>query len=253
MKKMLKYFSAVIACVLIAVFMINQASDIITYAVEDNTYLESVEIFNAPTKEEAKEKCKAAGYYASDADLNAGNSGGAMVIGYTVTGNPDEAITDLSVLEMNSGYEVTDYADIKENAMEKTGFVTSELKYSVADYRDNLEKNSPEAIKAKQILNIYTIPEMDNIGLGDYLAGNKFTEDFLKKIICQTNADIISTRSGMEFNNLTKESSFEKTADEIITLTYVIGSAIDILSAVTVVGANIATIRSIGVAAWWAG
>ena len=487
MKKMLKYFSAVIACVLIAVFMINQASDIITYAVEDNTYLESVEIFNAPTKEEAKEKCKAAGYYASDADLNAGNSGGAMVIGYTVTGNPDEAITDLSVLEMNSGYEVTDYADIKENAMEKAGFVTSELKYSVADYRDNLEKNSPEAIKAKQILNIYTIPEMDNIGLGDYLAGNKFTEDFLKKIICQanagviyaifnslssgvadygdknwaqrleetevkkqlasedsytlldqsykdyayelvdqlqlfyenyqkaksytddngfdslkedvekteegeipektmeklengekfdekdgyfiyllayeilgqykydenttiadyilnlgsaayktdadlrkiyplvdaltlgqigvfrvsgvtqmalalnndsvildktneyikeiydkikdaydgktehlsiwvntdqtpyntkiakTNADIISTRSGMEFNNLTKESSFEKTADEIITLTYVIGSAIDILGAVTVVGANIATIRSVGIAAWWAG
>lgn len=487
MKKKLKFFSAVIACTLIAAFMINQVSDIITYAVEDSTYLESVEIFTAPTKAEAKEKCTAAGYTASDANLNEYNSGGAVVLGYKTTKDPDEAITDMSVLEMNNGYEVSDYADIKENAMEKAGFVTSELKYSVSDFRDNLEKNSPQAIKAKKILNIYTIPEMNNMGLGDYLAGNKFTEDFLKKIICQanagviyaifnslssgvadygdknwaqrleetevksqlaegnadnlldgsykeyayelvdqlqlfyenyqkaksytdnngydslsegvektkegeipdatlekletggnadekegyfiyllayeilsqykydenttvadyilnlgasayktdadlrkiypladaltlgqigvfrvsgitqmalalnndsvildktndsikeiydkikdaydgktehisiwintdqtpyntkiakTNADIIATRSGMEFNELTKESRFEKTADEIITLTYVIGSAIDIASIVTVIGANVATIRSVGVAAWWAG
>lgn len=191
MTKKLKPVISVIACVLIAAFMINQFFDVITFAVEDNLYLESVEIFTAPTKAEAKAKCEAAGYHASDADLNAGNTGGAVVIGYTVTDDPEKAITDLSVLEMNTGYEVSDYADIKEAAMEKAGLVTSDFMKSVKEYRDNLENGSPKAIKARDILNIYVIPEMDNIGLGDYLAGNMCTEDFLKKIICQANAGVI--------------------------------------------------------------
>ncbi len=191
MKKKLKIFSAAIACVLIAAFAVNQFFDIITYAVEDNTYLESVEIFNAPTKEEAKQKCINAGYYASDADMNSGNSGGAVIIGFKTTKDPNEAITDMSVLEMNTGYEISDYSDIRESAMEKAGLVTSEFMKAVSEYRDNLEKGSPDAIKAQKVLNIYTIDEMDGIGLGDYLAGNKCTEDFLKKIICQANAGVI--------------------------------------------------------------
>lgn len=191
MKRKLKIFSSVIACVLIAAFAINQFFDIITYAVEDNTYLESVEIFTAPTKEEAKTKCKNAGYYASDANLNEYNTGGAVIIGYKTTTDKDEAITDLSVLEMNNGYEVSDYADIKESAMEKAGLVTSELMKSVSEYRDNLEKGSPKAIKAQKFLNVYVIDEMNNMGLGDYLASNKCTEDFLKKVICQANMGVI--------------------------------------------------------------
>lgn len=191
MRKRLKICSAVIACVLLAAVMINQFSDIITFAVEDNRYLESVEIFIAPTKEEAKTKCKNAGYYVSDADLNESNTGGAVVLGYTITDDPSKAITDMSVLEMNNGYEISDYADIREYAMEKAGLVTSEFMKSVSEYRDNLEKGSPDAIKAQKILNIYTIDEMNNIGLGDYLASDKCTEDFLKKIICQANAGVI--------------------------------------------------------------
>ena len=191
MKKKIRPVLSVIACVLITAFMINQFFDIITYAVEDNLYLESVEIFTAPTKKEAAEKCRAAGFRAADADLNEGNTGGAVVIGYTVTDDPEKAITDLSVLEMNTGYEVSDYADIKEAAMEKAGLVTADFMKSVKEYRDNLEKGSPKAIKARDILNIYVIPEMNNTGLGDYLAGSTCTEDFLKKIICQANAGVI--------------------------------------------------------------
>lgn len=193
MKNKIKIFSVVIAFTLLAAILINQFSDIITLAVENNRYLESVEIFTAPTKAEAKEKCKNAGFYVSDADLNEYNVGGAAVIGYTITDDPEKAVTDMSVLEMNTGYEEASYADIKETAMEKAGFVTSDLMKSVSEYRDNLENGSPKAIKAQKILNIYVIPEMNNIGLGDYLAGNKCTEDFLKKVICQANAGIIYT------------------------------------------------------------
>ncbi len=191
MKNKYKLLSVITACILLAAFTVNQLHDVITFAVEGSRYLESVEIFTAPTKAEAKEKCKSAGYLASDADLNEFNSGGAVVLGYKITDDPDEAITDMSVLEMNNGYEVSDYADIKEAAMEKAGFVTSELKKTVSEYSENLQAGSPKAIKAQQILNIYVIPEMNNMGLGDYLAGNTFTEDFLKKIICQANAGVI--------------------------------------------------------------
>ena len=190
MKRRLKVISAVIACALLAAIMINQFSDIITYAVEDNRYLESVEIFSAPTKDEAKKKCIDAGYYFSEGNLNEEN-GNYVALGYTITDDPEEAITDMSVLEMYNGYQTSDYSTIREYELEKAGFITSAFMKSVSEFRDNLEKGSPAAIEAQKILNIYVIPEMNDMGLGDYLASEKCTEDFLKKIICQANVGVV--------------------------------------------------------------
>lgn len=72
-------------------------------------------------------------------------------------------------------------------------------------------------------------------------------------VIAKTDAEIISTRSGMEFDNLVKENGFEKKLDKAMTLTFVISSAINIASFVVTVGANIAVISKAGVTAWWVG
>ena len=81
MKNKYKLLSVLTACILLAAFTVNQLQDVISFAVESRRYLEAVEIFTAPTKAEAKEKCKSAGYLASDANLNEFNSGGAVVLG----------------------------------------------------------------------------------------------------------------------------------------------------------------------------
>lgn len=190
MKNKFRIFSAVIACILVAAVIINQSYELISFAVADNRYLESVEIFTAPTRNEAKKKCEDAGYIFSEGNLNEGN-GNYVAIGYTITDDPEEAITDMSILEMNNGYEVSDYSKIREEEMGKAGFITSAFMASVAEYKENLKKGSPAAEEARRILNIYTISEMNNVGFGDYLASDKCTEDFLKKVVCQANAGVV--------------------------------------------------------------
>ena len=162
----------------------------------ENQYVESIGLFSGETKKDAIRKCTDAGYFYADADVNEGNGSDAVVIGYKITDDPDEAITGVSVLEMNSGYDMLSYADIRDKEMAKASAITSAFMASVGEYRDNLEAGSPAAIEANRILNLYVIPEMDDAPLGDYLASESMTkdfEDFLKKLVCQAGMGVVMT------------------------------------------------------------
>ncbi len=177
--------------------MFNQVSYRASHAAsKGDQYIESIQMFSASSKEKAIEKCAEAGYQPVDSDLNTGNDGNAVVMGYRTTADPGEAITDISVLEMNSGYKECDYGEIAEKEMEMSGNIVFPFMNAVWEYQDNLKKNSPGALAARKILNSYFIPEMENIGFGDYLASDKCTEDYVKKIVCQANTGIMYAMFG---------------------------------------------------------
>ena len=188
-----KILTSAIAVFLAAVLLLNHFSKYFVQAAEKDQYIESIQLFTADTKAEAIKKCQNSGYMYADADLNEGNDSKAVVLGYTITDDPDKAITDISVLEMNSGYDTLSYADIRDKEMEKASGITSAFMASIKEYRENLEAGSPAAIEANRILNLYTIPEMGNAALGDYLAGDSVKEDFIKKIVCQASMGVVMT------------------------------------------------------------
>ena len=201
MRSKLKSFAtAVLACTLIVALLLNQSAAAVGGAGEksgagapDTLYVASVCTFSAGTKADAVTKCRAAGYIPVDADLNEGNDANAVILGYTTTDNPYEAITDLSVLEMNTGYETKDYSYIVEKQTEQLSKITAPLMASFEEYADNLRANSPAAVEAREILDLLYIPEADNVPLGEYLASADREETFIKKLFCQANTGIMLT------------------------------------------------------------
>ncbi len=198
--KMKSVAMTVLTYLLTAALLINPASAALGTTAENTTqaaaqelYIESVCTFSAPTKAEAIKKCKDGGYIPVDSDLNEGNDANAVILGYKTTTNQYEAVTDLSVLEMNTGYETKNYSYIVEKEMEQVSKITSALMVSFNEYANNLQNNSPAAIEAKEILDLLYIPEKNNVTLGDYLAGDDCSEDFIKKLFCQANTGIMLT------------------------------------------------------------
>lgn len=178
------------AAVLTLALLTCQYSEFLTFAAESTQYVESVCMFTAPTKDEAVKKCKNSGYIPVEGDMNEGSGSSSVVLGYTVTTNPYEALTDMTVLEMNTGYETVNYSYILEKQMAQSSKITDSLMASVSAYSKNLRAESPAAKEANEILNLLYIPGEDNASLGDYLASDDCNEDFLKKLVCRANSGI---------------------------------------------------------------
>ena len=168
------------------------------YTAADATYISEVQVFGGNSLDEAVKKCEDAGFIAVRKNINHSASGdikdnGIYVVGYKTTDNADEGITNISMLQMNSGYQDYTYGDVAERAIEKLGNVPTELSYAVEEFAANYKKQSPAAISAVHSLNCYHIDELDNIKLGDYMVSDDCNVDFIKKLLSRSSTSVIST------------------------------------------------------------
>ena len=158
-------------------------------------YISDVKVGNAyttgdgPSLQETVSQLESEGYTilkdgADYADLNSGNKPRSIkrgptekiiILGYKTTTDPDEAITDLAVMNMNGGFSVEDYNKLLETQMESQikPFVDNYIS-ALEEYRENLKKpkDSPNYIRAdfmRQMLNKITDDDTGNQPLGDLL------------------------------------------------------------------------------------
>ena len=159
---------------------------------EGTKYVSEVKLFSASSAEEAKKACEDAGYILQDNDLNAGTGKNYVYLGYKITYNPEEAITDIHMLEMNNGYEMQDYSAVAEATAEKAGVTVTEYMSSVLEFKMNYDAGSPAAIAAMEMLNLIYIPEENNALLGDYLVSDQSSTEILKKIFQRSTTAVIT-------------------------------------------------------------
>jgi hypothetical protein len=198
--KKLSSHIAIVSVSLILVFSLlftNIGSVLATTVENASKYISEVQVFSGDSLNEAVKKCESAGYIAVKKNINRSEDGddednGIFIVGYKTTDDPDEGITDISLLQMNSGYQDYTYGDVAERAMEKLGNVPTELSYAVSEFADNYSSGSPAAIAAVKILNCYHVDELDNIKLGDYMVSGDCNIDFVKKILSRSNTSVVS-------------------------------------------------------------
>ena len=82
-------------------------------AVLGEIYIESVQLVRAETRKEAKALLEEEGYTFLDANLNEGTGEDGIWMGYTITTNPEEAVYDLKLMNMNGGFTLTSIMPIK--------------------------------------------------------------------------------------------------------------------------------------------
>ncbi len=192
------YILASVSLVLAFSLLFTDIGSVFASAVENKPeYISEVQVFSGNSLDEAVNSCESAGYIAVKKNINRSEDGdekdnGIFIVGYKTTEDSDEAITDISLLQMNSGYQDYTYADVAERAMEKLGNVPTELLYAVNEFAENYGKGSPAAVSAVKLLNCYHVDEMNNMKLGDYLVSGNCTVDFIKKILSRSNTSVVT-------------------------------------------------------------
>lgn len=186
-----KFIAPMLAAALAAVIGFSFTSDTLIRAVDETEYVSELRIFEGRTLQNAKDACLKAGFTPVMQDLNEGTSNAAVLLGYQTTKDREDAITDISMMQMGLGYDEISYSKILEAQNERMGFLASNFMYAVDEFRDNYAKHSPAAISAYEIYNTFYVDE-SSMKLGDYLLSPSCDEDFILKLTTQSSTAFVN-------------------------------------------------------------
>lgn len=155
-------------------------------------YLLGLMLCNNADADTAKATLVAAGYSVIDQNLRQGNSGECVYLGYTTTTDINEAITDISMMNMNGGFEVMNYYQIAEVNKANINAAAEQFKTACAAFAKNAAAKGQKALNAKKMLDLLTVSSKDSRKLGDYLlSSSRTTEDF-SEILVKASAVIVT-------------------------------------------------------------
>ena len=179
--KLLKVLISMLLVVTMCITMVMPASaGRITY------YLSDLKMAEAATADEAKQLLTAAGYEILDKNLNPGGDK-AVYLGYKKSKNVDDAITDVKVMNMKGGFNVSDYETIFEEAMDTYSSEVNNLRIAANEFAVNYKAGKKEAQLAYRQLNYYYVEDDKGVKtyMGDYMLNfpgdNKDFADILLK------------------------------------------------------------------------
>jgi len=162
----------------------------------EKQYVKDVKFITGDSLEDAKKNVPK-GYLLVENDLNQGaeliSSVDDVYLAYTTTTNPDEAITDIKMMNMKGGYVVSDYDTEINNVSKRIQDMVREFGDAVDSFRENYKKGTPGAKAAYCTLSAFTIDELDNKSLADYLVYSQVPDGFYLKLLMNAHMDILSS------------------------------------------------------------
>ena len=181
-----KLLVKILLCVLLALVLPSQAI-MTVFAQTETVYLKEIQISTGKTAEEAKGWLIDNGYIVFDEDLNAGTGKDYSYIGYKTTTNKAEAIHDISMMSMDSGYKILNYGEMIRQSQKGIEDRAAEMLVALGEFRANLAAGSPNARIAKETLDIFRAGDNDSIPLGEYLLDPARTVNDIIDILMMSN------------------------------------------------------------------
>ena len=187
MKTHMKIFSF-----LMAILMIVTALPITVFAAKKETYIKEIRISTASTAADAKKWLTDNGYTVVDTDLNQRTGKDYVYIGYKTTTNPDEAITDISLMQMDGGYSFSDYEEMIDKKRTELESIIDSFFISIVEARENYAAGHKGAIAAYKIFDNF-VEDDSGRSLAEYFFGTTVPDKaVLNKIFLQGNSAISS-------------------------------------------------------------
>ena len=163
---------------------------------QETQYVKDVKFITGESLEEAK-KSVPKGYTLVETDLNQGaeyiTAVDDVYLAYSTTTNPDEAITDIKMMNMNGGFVVSDYDTQIDNVNENIKNMVSEFKAAVETFVVNYRKGTSGAKAAYRTLSEFTIDELNNKSLADYFVYSEVPDGFYLKLLLNAHTDILAS------------------------------------------------------------
>ena len=169
MKTVFRNIFTRVICILLSAVMIT-ACTLNVFGAEEKTavlYVKDVKLIYAESLNDAK-KLVPEGYRLLEQDLNAGaDSDNKVYFVYSTTADPDEAITDIKMMNMKGGFVVSDYETQINNVNENIKRMVREFKDAVNTFVVNYKNGTSGAKAAYRTLSAFTIDELGNKSLAD--------------------------------------------------------------------------------------
>ena len=155
-------------------------------------YLSDLKMAEAATEDEAKKLLTDAGYTLLDKNLNPGGDK-AVYLGYKKSTNVDDAITDVKVMNMNGGFNISDYDTIFEEALDTYSTEINNLRIAANEFAENYRAGKREALNAYRQLNYYYVEDDKNVktNMGDYMLNFPETNEGFADILLKGNTHIL--------------------------------------------------------------
>ena len=182
-------FSTKLISMIMSLLMLFTALPITAFAATEKTYVKEVRISTASDESTAKQWLTENGYLVLDVNLNQKSNGDAVYMGYITTTNPDEAITDMAVMQMDGGYSFAEYEAMIEERKKDIDAMLSSVSVAIETARDNYKKEYAGAVKAREVLNTFVEDDSGKY-LGDLIFVEDFDRELINKVFLQGNSDI---------------------------------------------------------------
>ena len=184
--KFLKVLISMILVVTMCVTMMMPAS-----AGRATYYLSDLQMAEADTADEAKQLLKDAGFTVLDKNLNP-DGDKAVYLGYKKSTNVDDAITDVKVMNMKGGFNISDYDSIVDEAIQTYSKDVDNLRIAAKEFAENYKAGKKEAQLAYRQLNYYYV-EVDKkqVKMGDYMLNFPATNEGFADILLKGNTNIL--------------------------------------------------------------
>ena len=174
----------------------NTPIDSSLLAITETQYVKDVKFITGESLEDAKQHLPK-GYTLVETDLNQGAAYVTAVddvyLAYTTTTNPDEAITDIKMMNMKGGFVVSDYDEEISNVSENIQNLVTEFKSAVNAFVENYKKGTYGARAAYYTLSAFTIDEINNKTLADYFVYSEVPDGFYLKLLMNAHMDILAS------------------------------------------------------------
>lgn len=188
MKKTYKSILLLILCLSMVIGMAVPASATGTRV----EYISDIKVESGENVEACKQLLLATGYKVVEADINA-DSKVATIIGYKTTTDPNKAITDLKLMNMNGKYSYSDYEVMLKKQQAAIEESIDALKELIEEFRINYAAKDLTALNAYEILNRFYYDDIE-MYMGDFLLDcelEKGKRDELSTVFLQGNSEII--------------------------------------------------------------
>ena len=186
--KFLKVLISMLLVVTMCVTMVMPASaGRVTY------YLSDLKMAEAATADEAKNMLTDAGFTVLDKNLNPGGDK-VVYLGYKKSKNVDDAITDVKVMNMNGGFNISDYETIFEEAMDTYSSEVNNIRIAAKEFAENYKAGKREALNAYRQLNYYYVEDDKGVktNMGDYMLNFPKTNEGFADILLKGNPNILN-------------------------------------------------------------
>ena len=190
---MKKAFKGMIA-ILLVVSMLMSAT-VAAFAAKEEVYLSDLRLVYADTYEEAKQvlaSSKLEGYQVLDENLNSGTGKKGTWLAYKTTTDIDDAITDISVMQMGGGYSEGNYQQMIQNSKNEYLAMGEIYLQAIEYFSEAYDAGNFLASSAYRQLNVYAgLDVYTDDRLGDLFVECALTENDLATLFMQGNSYVL--------------------------------------------------------------